>query len=437
MKTTAPKKWGAMNHDALKQVIFDQHEIIRNANIVPRRYSFDPNGNYVITGLRRAGKSTLLAKAAQDLVAQGIAWERIIYVNFEDERLADFVTSDFQDIPAVQSELSDERGYYFFDEVQNIPYWEKFARRLADAGERVFITGSNATMLSNQIATTLGGRYFTKHVNPYRFDEYLDAQGQPHGQRELYTTREQGRIARHFDAFYRTGGFPESLRYATPREYVEGVYRKVLLGDIAARNRIRNVDSLRVLMKKVAETVCSEISYSSLHNTLKSIGFNLSKDTVISYIEYAKESYLLFDVANYATKFVERESNPRYYFSDNGLLNLFLFDQDTALLENGIAVALRDTYGSDVHYLKSTKTGIDIDFYLPEHGIAIQVAHSISSSAQEREVGNLAKLAQVDENTRRFLIVTKSEEETIEYDGCSIEAIPAWKFLLRECTATR
>ena len=101
MKATAPKKWGAMNHDALKQVIFDQHEIIRNANIVPRRYSFDPNGNYVITGLRRAGKSTLLAKAAQNLVAQGVAWERIIYVNFEDERLADFVTGDFQDIPEI------------------------------------------------------------------------------------------------------------------------------------------------------------------------------------------------------------------------------------------------------------------------------------------------------------------------------------------------
>ena len=118
-----------MNHATLKRIIFDQHEVIRNTRVIPRRYELDPEANYVITGLRRAGKSTLLYRVVQDLVEQGVTWERNIYINFEDERLADFSVNVFQDIPLVQNELSDERGYFFFDEIQNVEHWEKFVRR--------------------------------------------------------------------------------------------------------------------------------------------------------------------------------------------------------------------------------------------------------------------------------------------------------------------
>lgn len=422
-----------MNRELLKQIIFDQHEVIRGAQIIPRRYMFDPQANYVITGLRRAGKSTLLYSVVRNLVQSGVAWERIIYINFEDERLAGFTSTDFQDILFVQSELSTERGYFFFDEIQTIENWEKFARRLADAGERVYITGSNATMLSSQISSTLGGRYFTLHVTPYRFDEYLDACGQAHTGGALFTTREIGRISRHFDAFYQYGGFPESLRYALPRDYVENVYQKVLLGDIAVRYNVRNVDALRVLMKKVAETVRSEVSFSTLYNALKSIGYRISKDTVIAYLGYAQEAYLLFHITNATAKFVERKGSPKYYFSDNGLLNLFLYNRETALLENEVAVALLDCFGERLHYIKSSKTGIDVDFYVPEEGVAVQVAYSIAGEARKREIDNLVRLARTDGAVRRLFIVTKEEEEVIECDGVRIEVIPAWKFLLREC----
>ena len=117
-----------MNHDLLKNIIYDQHELIQNADIVARpSYSFEPNANYILVGLRRAGKSTLLFKIVQDLVAKGVTWEQIIYINFEDERLSEFQKEDFNDILSVQSELSAERGYFFFDEIQIVPGWESSA----------------------------------------------------------------------------------------------------------------------------------------------------------------------------------------------------------------------------------------------------------------------------------------------------------------------
>lgn len=419
-----------MNHDILKAVIFDQQEVIEKATIVPRRYRFDPSANYVVTGLRRAGKSTLLYKVARDLVESGIGRERIVYVNFEDERLAEFGTQDFNDILLVQRELSDEEGYFFLDEVQNVAGWEKFARRLADSRRRVYITGSNAAMLSSQIATTLGGRFFVQHVTPYRFDEYLDATGQSHDARALLATNEVGAIMGKFDEFYRLGGFPESLRHVSPRDYVESVYQKVLLGDIAARKGVRNVQALRILMKKVAETVRGEVSFSALHGMLKAIGLSVSKDSVVDYIGYAKEAYLIFDVKNAVAKFVEREGSPEYYFSDNGLLNLFLRDKDTALLENEVAVALRSVFGEELFYLKSPKNGIDVDFYVPDAGLAVQVAYSIEGQARAREVDSLTRLAALEPDVRRFLILTKQEQGLIEEGGVTIEVIPVWKFLL-------
>lgn len=421
-----------MNHDVLKSIVFDQHEVIRGANIVERRYAFDPEANYVLTGLRRAGKSTMLYKMARDLVALGVAWSRIIYINFEDERLADFQVGDFNDILEVQSALSSERGYFFFDEIQNVSGWEKFVRRLADGGERVWVTGSNAKMLGSQIATTLGGRFLIKHIIPYRFDEYLDARQIPHGPEALFATKSRGAISGAFEEFYTVGGFPESLRYASPREYVESVYQKVLLGDIAARNGVRNPDALRVLMKKVAETVCNESSATMLYGMLHSIGYEVSKATVIDYLAMARESYLLFDVRNTVAKFVEREGNPKRYFGDNGLLNLFLLKREPALLENEVAVAMRDAFGDDLHYLRSPANGIDLDFYVPEQGLAVQVAYSLSDSARNREITSLIKLAHVDASAKRLVIVTKEEEGQINEGGAYIEVKPAWKLFLED-----
>lgn len=421
-----------MNHEVLKQVILDQHEVIRNAKIIPRElYTFESSADYILTGLRRAGKSTMFHHMIRQMTEKGVQWEQIICINFEDERLVGFSTADFNDIVAVQSEMSNLPGHFFLDEIQNIPGWEKFARRMADSKEHVCITGSNAKMLSREIETTLGGRYLTKQIRPYCFSEYLTARNIAHTEKERTATKSRARIVNALDAYLREGGLPESLQYVNKREYISSVYQKVLQGDIISRHGIRNEYAMKMLIKKIAETVKDEISYSKLHGVLNGIGVKISKDSVIDYLQFAEEAYLLFPVRNWFSKFSERESTPKYYLSDNGILGLFLTNKEGILLENLTAVELNRRFGEDVYYLKSEKTGIDVDFYLPEQGTAIQVCLDLNDQTSGREIGNLIRLAKNMKEIRRLIVVTRDPEQKVQTtDGCNVEIIPAEQFFL-------
>ncbi len=424
-----------MNHSLLKRVITDQHKVIQESRICRRPYTFEKNGNYVLTGIRRAGKSMLLYGIVQDLIADGISWDQIIYINFEDERLSEFSLEDFNDIVAVQSEMSSQRGYYFFDEIQNIQGWEKFARRMADSKERVYITGSNAKMLSREIETTLGGRFLEKYVTPYSFGEYLTALQIPHQLSDMTGTKTRGRIDSALQHYMEEGGLPESLMYISKREYLSTVLQKIVLGDIVSRNNLKNDYTLKVLIKKVAETICNEVSYSKLHGALKRIGLSTGKDTVIDYISYAKEAFLLFTIQNGFSAFSDRESTPKYYFEDNGLLNLFLFEKLGILLENLVASALHRRYGDQVFFMKSPKTGIDVDFYIPEQATAIQVCVEVNDSSFTRETENLVKLQKNLPGVRKLIIVNLESNTALETAGTTIRVIPATEFLLSDlCT---
>ncbi len=421
-----------MRHDLLRRVVLDQHEVIRRSEIIKRAAVISPEINQVVTGLRRSGKSTMLYALVKRLVADGVDWNRIVYVNFEDERLSEMTAEDFNDILAIQSEMSDQRGYFFFDEIQNISGWEKFARRMADRHEFVQITGSNARMLSREIASTLGGRYLEKHIWPYSFAEYLMAAGIPFGENEQIETVARGRIRSACHAFLRDGGLPESLRYPVKRDYISSVYQKVLLGDIVARHHLRNSQAVSLLIKKIAETVMREVSYANLYGHLKAVGIRVSKDTIIEYTEFIMESYLIFKIYNHFSAFAERETTPKYYFSDNGILNLFLTDKESALLENAVAVHLRQNYGEELCYLKSSKTGIDVDFYIPSCKTAIQVCTEINETSHDREVNNFLKASEVMPDIQRRIIIT-SEGEAPAYLDTRIEMIPIDAFLLNGC----
>ncbi len=419
-----------MNHNVLKQVILEQIELIQDAKIIDRDYDFEKNVNYILVGLRRAGKSTLLYKIARELVEAGCDWSQIVYVNFEDDRLLGFTKDDFNDIVETAYELTDAKEiYYFFDEIQIIDGWEHFARRMADQKKHVYITGSNAKMLSSEMEKVLGGRYLSKMIMPFSLSESLDYKEIAHDDNALLTTSKVAKVRRGCQEYISSGGFPEAQLLTNKREYIKSVYEKVLLGDIMEREKINNKMALRLMIKKIAETVMHEISFNTLAGNIKATGIKTSTDSMIDYTSYAENAYLLFRNRNYVSKFAEKESTPRFYFYDNGLLSLFLIDKPSVLLENTVAVYLKRRFGEEVYYFKSSQTGIDIDFYLPEENCAIQVAYSLET-AEDRETKSLISFAEKTEGIQRLIIVTNEEERTITKGDHIIEVVPVYKYLL-------
>lgn len=259
---------------------------------------------------------------------------------------------------------------------------------MANAKEKVDITGSNAKMLSREVSAKLGGRYLTKIIHPYSFKEFLRAKSLEAS--SAFSAFDRVEIANALREFYRFGGFPESLASIDKREYVSNIYEKILLGDIIARNAIVSENGMRVLMKKIAGTISRDVSYTNLYHALKTIGFPLSKDTIIDYCFYANQSFLLFALKNYYAAFVDKESKSKFYFSDNGILNLFLAKDDISLFENLVAISLKQKYQNKLYYLKSSKTKIDIDFLVDEENIAVQACYSTAEAdTANREIGQL------------------------------------------------
>lgn len=419
-----------MNHRIIKQVILDQIEIIQNTMIIDRSYEFEKNMNYILVGLRRAGKSTLLYRIARELVESGCDWSQIIYINFEDDRLLGFSRNDFNDIVETAYELADGGEiYYFFDEIQIVDGWEHFARRMADQKKHVYITGSNAKMLSSEMERVLGGRYLSKMIMTFSLAESLEYKGIPYDEKALLTSAKAAKIKKECREYVMSGGFPEVQHLFNKREYIKSVYEKVILGDIAEREKVNNKMALRLMIKKIAETIMHEVSFNTLAGNVKAAGTRTSTDSMIDYASYAENAYLLFRNLNYVSKFAEKESTPRFYFYDNGLLSLFLTDKPSALLENAVAVYLRRRFGEDVYYYKSTQTGIDIDFYLPEENCALQVAYSIETAA-DREIRSLISFAEKTKGIQRLVIVTDEEERMITKGDLTIEVVSAYRFLL-------
>ena len=415
-----------MNKELLKKIIYDQHQVIKHCVIVDRDITLEKKANYVLVGLRRAGKTTLLYKRVQDLIREGVEWNQIIYINFEDERLVGFTREDFDDILLVAEELSDKEHYFYFDEIQNIEGWEKFAIRIANQGYKADITGSNATMLSKEVEARLGGRYISKEVLPYSFKEYLRACGvNPHS----YANKDIAKVNNLLEQYYVFGGFPETLNFINKREYLSSLYQKVLYGDIIAHYKVRNENGMKLLVKKLSESVMQDISYSKLQNVIAGIGYKISKEIIMDYCDYCQESFLVFKMENFYASFVNKSSYPKFYFRDNGVLSLFVDEKKASLLENMVAINLYRN-NEEVYYLKGNKT--DVDFYVPDKNLLVQAAYSLKEyDSYDREVNSLIEYAKSSKEPSRLMIVTHDEKEEIEKDGYRIEVVPLKDFLLR------
>ena len=418
----------------LKQILVSNQKDIEQYEITPRELPKDDFSRRVFIGIRRAGKSFMLYQKMQELLSEGHGWDEMLYLNFEDDRLGDFTASDFNLILECHAEMYDKRPMLFLDEVQNIDGWEKFARRLADAKYNVWITGSNAKMLSSEIMTTLGGRYLTTEVYPYSFKEYLQRLNVPHDDFSILATESKGKILREWNEYLLWGGLPESIGLSVKRNYLSSTFQKIYLGDISSRNKISNPNLLRLMLKKLAESVGQPVSYNRLSGVLSSVGGKISMPTVSKYIEYSESAWLLLRLRNISAPFADKETSCKYYFADNGVLNLFLFHGETALLENLVALSLFRKYGHETNnervFFYNEK--IEVDFYVPDDKLAIQVSYSITQSTETftREVDALKKLPKVLPCEQR-LILTYTEEDTIVDDYGIIQIQPLWKWLLQ------
>jgi predicted AAA+ superfamily ATPase len=301
---------------------------------------------------------------------------------------------------------------------------------MADTKHVVYITGSNAKMLSREIQTTLGGRFIPVDVYPYSLKEFLNANSITVTPNALLATEMKSEILRYFNDYFYFGGFPEGARLSAKRNYLTSVYQKIFLGDIAARYAVGNPFALRILFKKIAESVKQPLSFTRMANIVSSTGAKVGTNTIINYIEHAKDAWLLSSIQNIAGKLVDKETNPKYYYTDNGILNLFIVDGNTSLLENLVAVSLLRKYGRNDAVFFYSK-GVEVDFYIPEEATAIQVCYNLDGSNDtfDREISALQKVAKILNCTKQ-LVITRDAERSITSGGVTIDVVPVWKWLL-------
>lgn len=420
----------------LKRIIIEKQKEIIPLSIVSRDMTFEANVSYVIIGPRRAGKSYMLYHDIQQRVRGGmVSIEDILYINFEDERIGSIKSEDLGLIIDAYAELYDRKPLVYLDEIQNISGWEKFARRLVDSKYRVMITGSNAKMLSKEISTVLGGRYVPREVFPFSFDEFLKFRGFMLGKNWEFDPYVSSSIARSFNEYFFWGGFSEIFEIEEKREWLNSLYQKVLMGDIVERNSVRNPNVFRLLVRKLADSLMQPSTLQRLQHIIKSSGDNISIPILKSYLSYLEDAYLTFSLSNLASPLSEQETTKKRYFTDNGILGLFLIDGETKLLENIVAIHLNRLFRNtkEEARLYYYNRNIEVDFCIPEVKLAIQVSYSIADDdTRDREVGALEKFISVNKEYSG-IIISFDTESTIDTKVGVVKVVPVWKWLLSPC----
>lgn len=413
-----------------KNIIIESQEVIANIDLVERAFNFEPEARYVFVGVRQAGKSYLMYQRAKELIAHGHALQEMVYVNFDDERLLGIKAEHLDQLLQAYRGMFAHRPILFLDEIQNVEGWEHFARRLANQKYMVYISGSNAKMLSRDIASTLGGRFLEIKVFPFSFSEFIKSKQLEFSPSSLYGTA-KGEYDRLLAQYFQWGGFPELTLFTNKRQWLNELYEKIILGDIIQRNRIKNEMAFRLALMRIADSLKTPVSLSRLANMVKATGTSTNVTTITEYIGFCKDACLLFSLDNFAAKFADRATNKKYYFVDNGLLHIFLSDSDTSLLENLCAgVLYRNSVknpGCEIYYYNKE---VELDFYIPQSKRGIQVSYSVSSQPTlDREVAALVKFNALY-GLDSAEIVTYSEEKEITVGGLNIRIVPLLKWLL-------
>ena len=415
--------------DLLKQIILEQQEILHAQNKrYVQRYIADEwlqtSEILIISGIRRCGKSVLMQQIRDRLV------EKDFFFNFDDERLANFKLDDFQKLQECFVELFGEQHTYYFDEIQNIEGWERFVRRLYNAGNKIVITGSNARMLSRELGTHLTGRYIQVEIYPFSFQEYLAMNEIPVNAKTLYTTTGRATMVKSFVKYMECGGFPKFLQDGSV-SYLTSLYERIIYRDILTRNGLTNEKEMLELMFYLASNATKRVTYSSLG---KVVGIQ-HPDTIKNYLEYIQQTYLISQLFRYDPSVKKQMMSPKkIYFVDNAIIKRIGFnatENNGVFLENLVFIELKRR-GWDVYYYADKK---ECDFIVRK-GLHISDAYQVtlkmdSPQTREREIAGVREAMQAYSLSKGY-ILTFEGKETINFDdGTIVEVVPVWEWILQ------
>jgi uncharacterized protein len=407
----------------LRQVITDQEEVFRGREKltdrnIPIDFISSPKIS-VITGIRRCGKSTLMK------IISG-KFKNFCYLNFEDERLLDFNYENFNDLLELFYETSGNNpDAFFFDEIQNVYGWEKFVRRLFREKKKVFITGSNAKLLSSEFSTSLTGRYIKKELYPFSYKEFLKTKDIEF-EKKLSTSK-KGEVKRYFNEYIKTGGFPEYIK-SKNKDELSQLYRDILIKDLIVRFGIRDTKSFRELSLYLLSNISSLYSYNNLAKLL-----NIkSTNSVKNYIEFLEEAYLFFSVSKYEYSIKKQIiQNKKIYSIDTGIYNAvsFTFSENRGRqLENIVFLELKRK-DNEVYYYKNKN---ECDFIVVKNNkpfTAIQITETLNNVNRDRELNGLTE-AMESYNIKSGLVLTYDQFDEISLNKNKITVLPIWYWIL-------
>ncbi len=408
--------------DKLERLILDQKKSFRDNKAGSKR-SVDFNKYLrasnicIISGVRRCGKSTLLRQFSN-------FFKIYHYLNFDDERLVDFTVEDFDLLLTLFHKTSKSKTL-FFDEIQNIEYWERFIRRAHDQGYKIFITGSNARLLSSELGTYLTGRYYLIELYPFSFREYLVHRGV----NEVWgATTERASLMAEFDTYFNMGGFPEFLK-DKDKEYLIRIFSDILQRDIASRYNIRNTKELRQLAHHLFSHFTNDSSYNSL---AAAVGVK-SANTIKDYIDHMESAYLVFELFKYDYSLKKQHINQKkVYVIDNAMRDSisFSFSGDRGkYLENLVYLEIRRSEKNIFFHRNKS----ECDFIVTQKGrvnSAIQVCYELSSVNIKRELKGLREAMELFNLPHGQVVTYAQSNSDVKLDTPDITVKPAWQWLL-------
>jgi hypothetical protein len=431
-----------MQKEKIKELIVEQKITFLTKTGLTKRDNLEQIAKYIsckeiilITGVRRSGKSSLMRLICDELLEKRkVNEENILYLNFEDERFVDFSVKDFESIDETFLEINDIRGtkYFFLDEIQNIKNWEKWVNRLYEFEDiKFFITGSNSTLLSSEIATALTGRNMQLVIWPFSFKEYLLLNKIDWADKNSFYMKEKKiQLKKAFKKYVSIGGFPEILK-ANDTVVLEQYYKDILYKDLITRYSIRNIKEFKELCLYLVSNSGSIASYDNLKKVINAKNIT----TIKNYIDCLDHVFLIFRMSIFDYSVKKQIYNPgKFYTVDTGLSGEvgFKFSSNLGrMYENVVYLELRRR-NKDIYYWKS-KNGKEVDFLI-RHGYgietAIQVCYNIDDpKTKEREISALLDIR--DElKPKNLLILTDNYENVETIKGQKIKYTPLWKWLL-------